>query len=126
VTRERRSGVKAGLTAGDFGDFFAPPASPLAELGASIALNLREHFPANRENERQVLALAEEVGELVGAYRRWAGMARRTGPWSDVVAELADVAISAYVLAATLGIDLDAACQRKAQTIFARGWKDPR
>jgi len=72
-----------------------------------------------------VLALAEEAGEFVGAYRRWAGMARRSGPWSEVQAELADVVITAYLTAHVLGIDLDGACQDKAAVISTRGWKDP-
>lgn len=102
----------------------APPA--LAELGDRITATLRQHFGADREAERQVLALGEEVGEFLGAYRRWAGLARRTGPWSDVCDELADVAITAYVVAAHLGIDLDAAIDAKTAVIFSRPWKDPR
>lgn len=98
----------------------------LAELAERITSVLREHFPADREAERQVLALGEEVGEFLGAYSRWAGMARRTGPWSDVCAERADVAITAYVVAAHLGIDLDAAIEAKTAVIFSRPWKDPR
>lgn len=51
----------------------------------------------------QWLALVEEAGEFTGAYRRWAGMARRTGSAADLWAECADVVITAYVLAAELG-----------------------
>ena len=98
----------------------------MSELAERITAVLREHFGDHREAERQVLALGEEVGEFLGAYRRWAGLARRTGPWSDVCAELADVAITAYVVAAHLGIDLDAAIEAKTAVIFARPWKDPR
>jgi hypothetical protein len=53
-------------------------------------------------------------------------MARRPGPWSDVQAELADVVLAAYVAAAVLGIDLDAACRAKTAVIYARGWRDAR
>ncbi|MFI0453709.1 hypothetical protein [Actinomadura sp. 6N118] len=89
----------------------APAAVGLAELGElAVALveRFRAHFPVETERERQVLALAEEAGELVGAYRRAAGMARRSGPWSEVEAELADVVITAYVTGRVLDVDLDA------------------
>jgi NTP pyrophosphatase (non-canonical NTP hydrolase) len=57
--------------------------------------------------DRQVLALMEEAGEFVGAYRRWRGWARRTGSWEDVRAELADVAITTYVTLAEADLDID-------------------
>lgn len=75
---------------------------------------------------RQTLALAEEVGEFVGAVRRWRGMARRTGTFADVEEELADVVITAWVTSHALGIDLEAAINRKLDKVFTRGWKDPR
>jgi NTP pyrophosphatase (non-canonical NTP hydrolase) len=84
-----------------------PELLALPTLGAFIAAKLREHFPAATERERQVLALAEEAGEFVGAYRRAADMARRTGTWDDVEDELADVAITAYVTAHVLDLDVD-------------------
>ena len=102
------------------------PAGALANLAAGLAAHIDPLFPRQEAPIRQVLALAEEAGEFVGAYRRWAGMARRTGPWSDVTAELADVVITAYLTAHVLGIDLDTACQHKAHIVHTRGWKDPR
>lgn len=122
--------MNSSSPADDFADHFPDTRPPTCadatprDLAAAIVPNLRRHFPADREQERNVLALAEEVGEFIGAWRRWAGLARRSGPWSDVEAELADVALTAYVTAAVLGIDLDAACRTKAQTIFTRGWRD--
>lgn len=77
----------------------------LRDLAAEITNHLREHFPDSDEQVRQVLALAEEAGEFVGAYRRWAGMARRKGSWADVRAELADVVITAYVTATVIEIE---------------------
>jgi NTP pyrophosphatase (non-canonical NTP hydrolase) len=71
-----------------------------------------------------VLALAEEAGEFTAAYRRWAGMARRAGTWDDVLAELADVVITAHVTARVLGIDLDAVWRAKAAVVLARGWRN--
>jgi NTP pyrophosphatase (non-canonical NTP hydrolase) len=93
-------------------------------IAREIAFQLRQHFPEDQEWNRQVFALAEETGEFVGAYRRWAGMARRTGSWDDVEAELADVVITAYVTAHCLEIDIDQACERKLRTVFGRGWRD--
>jgi NTP pyrophosphatase (non-canonical NTP hydrolase) len=104
----------------------APPApGGLAQTGALLAGKLREHFDPATLPVQQVLALAEEAGEFTAAYRRWAGLARRTGPWHDVEAELADVVITAYVTAAVLGIDLDAAARAKTQIVFTRGWREP-
>ncbi len=101
----------------------ASPALP--ETAGRIAARLREHFDPATLPVQQVLGLAEEAGEFTAAYRRWAGLARRPGTWEDVTTELADVVITAYVTAAVLGIDLDAAWQTKARRIFTRGWRQP-
>lgn len=79
----------------------------LTALGAFLADKLRNHFPRETEQQRQVLALAEEAGEFVGAYRRAAGMARRTGGWDHVRDELADVAITAHVTAHVLDLQIE-------------------
>ena len=78
--------------------------SDLQDLSVEIVKRLREHFPDTDLAQQQVLCLAEEAGEFVGAYRRWAGMARRSGPWEDVQAELSDLAITAYVTANVIGV----------------------
>jgi NTP pyrophosphatase (non-canonical NTP hydrolase) len=96
----------------------------LAGLAEKIVRNLVLHFDTGRLEIQQVMCLAEEAGEFVAAYRRFAGMARRSGPFDDVKAELADVVITAYVTAQVLGIDLDAAIQAKAEQVFSRGWRD--
>lgn len=72
---------------------------------------------------RQVLALAEEVGEFVGAFRRWSGQARRSGSFEDVESELADVVITAFVTAEVLGIKLEQQISRKFDVIMNRGWR---
>ena len=97
----------------------------LANTAAVIHRQLREHGWTDRLDLQQVLCVAEEAGEFVGAYRRWVGMARRTGPRSDVEAELADVVITAYITADVLGIGLDDAIQEKLAKIFTRGWREP-
>jgi len=56
---------------------------------------------------QQAMCLIEEAGELVGAYRRWAGMARRAGTFNDVADEFADVAITTAVAAHDLGVVLN-------------------
>jgi NTP pyrophosphatase (non-canonical NTP hydrolase) len=75
-------------------------APDLPALAAAIADAIAPHFPAATLAHQQVLALAEETGEFTAAYRRWAGLARRTGTRHDMTAELADVTITAYVTAA--------------------------
>ena len=102
-----------------------PRADSLPAAGAEIAARLAEYFTPGALPVQQVLALAEEAGEFTAAYRRWAAMARRTGTWDEVQAELADVVITAYVTAAVLGIDLDAAARAKTAVIFTRGWRQP-
>lgn len=72
----------------------------------------------------QLLCMAEECGEFVGAARRYLGLARRSGPLSDVAEELSDVVIVAYVNAELLGIDLDAEIQKKQAKITARPWRE--
>lgn len=96
----------------------------LPVMAARVAEQLRAHgFPAEQAVQRQVLALAEEAGEFVGAYRRATGQARRTGTVADVHAELADVVITAYVTAHEMGFDLDAAIAAKLDVVFTRGWR---
>jgi NTP pyrophosphatase (non-canonical NTP hydrolase) len=80
-----------------------------------IVEQLRAHgFTVHGGPQRPVLALAEEAGEFVGAYRRFTGLARRAGTAAQMHAELADVVITAYVTAAELGIDLDTELARQA------------
>jgi NTP pyrophosphatase (non-canonical NTP hydrolase) len=101
---------------------------PLTLPGLAEAINtacLDAGFPQATLPAQQVLCLAEETGEFTGAYRRWAGLARRTGTWDDMTAELADVVIAAYTTARALGIDLDAAWHAKAAVILTRGWRQP-
>lgn len=97
---------------------------------SQVAADLREQlrkagFPAAEARNSAVLALAEEAGEFVGSYRRWSGQARRTGTFDEMRAELADVVITAWLAAAELGIDLDAALADKLAVINERGLRDP-
>lgn len=100
----------------------------LAELPASAAEivdKLRANgFPAETGPTRQVLCLAEEAGEFVGAYRRWAGLARRRGDFQKVRDELADVVIAAAVAAQELDIDLTSAVAEKLGVVRTRGWRE--
>ncbi len=72
-----------------------------------IVGHLRDNGFLNDNGEGQILNLAEEAGEFVGAYRRWTGRARRTGTEQEAQAELADVVITAYVTAASMGVILN-------------------
>jgi NTP pyrophosphatase (non-canonical NTP hydrolase) len=59
------------------------------------------------------LLLAEEAGEAVQQVRRLMGHARQQATTLDVAAELADVVISAAILARLLDVDLDRAIDEK-------------
>lgn len=97
----------------------------LADRTAEIVTNLRANgFGADDAVNRQVLNLAEETGEVVGAYRRLAGQARRPGTREEFEREVADVVITAYVLAEEAGFDLDKAIADKLAVIFSRGWRE--
>lgn len=97
----------------------------LQAMARDISLKLEAAgFPRAEAATRQVFNLAEEVGEFVGAYRRWKGMARRTGSFEDVARELADVVITAYVTAIELDIDLDGEISSKLEVIYSRGWHE--
>ena len=99
--------------------------SPHADFAAVALDRIRENFPPEQdERARNFLKLAGEAGEAVEAFSRHAGYARRRGPLADVAAELADVVLTAYVAARSLGIDLDAACAAKAAVILGRPWRE--
>jgi len=96
------------------------------EAGA-IALALKTAFGLDTVADlqpQQVIALAEEVGEFVGAARRYMKLARRPGPIEDVASELADVMITAMVTARVFNIDIVSEIDKKLAIIFERGWKD--
>lgn len=78
----------------------------------------------DRQAFAQVLCVAEEAGEFVGATRRYLGLARRTGLEEDMAAELADVVIASFTAAAALGIDLEQSIVEKLDKVFSRGWSE--
>lgn len=95
----------------------------LADTAENIVKHLRANgFRVETQPDRQALALAEEVGEFIQAWRRWRDMARQSGSEYDVQKELADVVITAYVTAAEQGWDLDHKIAAKLDEIFTRGW----
>jgi NTP pyrophosphatase (non-canonical NTP hydrolase) len=98
------------------------PRSWIADVATDIVGKLRA---AGFDNTHaQIIKLQEECGELAGAYLRAAGLARRQGTAEERDAELADVAITCFVIAEYLGVDLDAAIARKLGVINARGWRE--
>lgn len=80
---------------------------------------------AGGTEQAQIMALAEETGEFVGAMRRWRGMARRRGSEQEAQAELADVILSAYAMADIMGWNVDQLLEAKIDKIMTRGWKEP-
>ena len=97
----------------------------LSRAACEIVHNLRDNgFTLEEQPDRQALALAEEAGEFVGAYRRWRGLARRTDTETHVIEELADVVITAYVTAAERGWPLERYIKDKLGVIMTRGWRE--
>jgi NTP pyrophosphatase (non-canonical NTP hydrolase) len=109
-------------------DRTATPAADLRQIARHLDVQLRANRrPAITDASAldvQALCVAEEAGELVGAYRRWAGKARRTGTRRELEDEVADVLIVTAVFAERAGIDLDAAIAAKLTVIYSRGWRE--
>jgi NTP pyrophosphatase (non-canonical NTP hydrolase) len=101
----------------------------LAQIGREVQAALR----ANRANgltdenalDVTALSVAEEAGELIGAYRRWSGHARRSGTLAELAAEVADVLIVTSIFAELAGIDVNEAVRAKVAKIYSRGWREP-
>lgn len=75
----------------------------------------------------QAVNVVGEAGEFAEAFRRYMGYARRAEPLDGVMAELADVVISAFVMdakmrAAGLGTSLQRAVADKMAVIMSRGF----
>jgi NTP pyrophosphatase (non-canonical NTP hydrolase) len=89
-----------------------------------VAANLRDKFRVSIQDhgDRQFLALAEEVGEAIQQWRRNTNRARRLATGREVLDELADVVITAYVTAELIHYgDLDVAILDKLYAIEERG-----
>jgi NTP pyrophosphatase (non-canonical NTP hydrolase) len=88
-----------------------PPFRGLADLPDAAQL-LLQHLAGNAHHDpgkvMQTLAVAEEAGEFVGAWRRYVGLARRRGSLDEVRAELADVLIVSVVCAQYLNLHVEA------------------
>lgn len=68
----------------------------------------------------QIIATAEEAGELLKAWRRYQGYARRAGELDDVLNEVADVVIAAALTAWSLNVDLNELIDIAFDKIFSR------
>ncbi len=91
---------------------------------ASLVMEKCRENGAGGTEESQILCVAEEVGEFVGAMRRWRGMARRSGTEREAMEELADIVLSAYAMADVMDWDLSDVIEAKASKILSRGWKE--
>jgi NTP pyrophosphatase (non-canonical NTP hydrolase) len=108
-------------------DFVLRPADQVDLTGHAAVISeclRRNGFDPAQPVSRQVLGVAEEVGEFVGAYRRWSGQARRSGTAEQMWQELADVIIATFVTAHELGIDINAVIMAKLHTVHTRGWRE--
>ena len=123
----RAANLLADLNAG-LGIGVPPEPADLAriarQLDGDLRANRREAITDANQLDVQALCVAEEAGELVGAYRRWAGKARRTGTRRDLEDEIADVLIVTACFAERAGIDLNEAIARKLTAIYSRGWRE--
>jgi NTP pyrophosphatase (non-canonical NTP hydrolase) len=70
----------------------------------------------------QVIKLGSEVGEFLGAVDRYNGFARRAGTKRDMLKELADVVISAFVMFAALDEDAEYHIKLKLWEVITRGY----
>lgn len=95
------------------------------KLQADLALNRKPNITNENALDVQALCIAEEAGELIGAYRRYAGKARRAGTLEDLEHEVADVLIVTAVFVERAGIDIDQAVADKLAIIYRRGWQEP-
>lgn len=93
------------------------------QLQAELRASRRPAITDASQLDVQALCVAEEAGELVGAYRRYAGKARRTGTRRELEDEIADVLIVTAVFAERAGIDINAALIAKLTVIYNRGWR---
>ena len=93
-------------------------------LNRTLKLNRRPDLTEENSRDVQALCVAEEAGEMVGAYRRYTGRARRLGTRKELEHEIADVLITTAVFADIMGIDIDQALGDKLNIIYARGWKE--
>ena len=93
------------------------------DLAKTVAYMTQETGTGGTE-QAQIMCIAEEAGEFVGAMRRWRGMARRSGTEQEAQKELADLVIVCYVMARLMGWDLDELIEEKGEVILTRGWKE--
>jgi NTP pyrophosphatase (non-canonical NTP hydrolase) len=95
-----------------------------AKLQRDLAANRRDAMNDDNALDIQALCVAEEAGEVVGAYRRYSGKARRSGTLQEVADEIADVLIVTAIFAVMLHIDINDAVQWKLRKIYSRGWME--
>lgn len=80
--------------------------------------NVARVFPNVDQVDQQVLCLLEEIGEVTGELRRYLGWARRNGNIDSLATELADVQITAYVVAEVFDFDLEAELDKMGDGYF--------
>lgn len=95
------------------------------ERAQFIVSQIYATFP-EQPDWRFVTGVAEEAGEVVGAYNRYTGTSRRTGTKDELAKELADTVFTAYMAANVLGINLQNALDEKYAILTTRGWKQGR
>lgn len=95
-----------------------------AVLQELLKANRRDSLNDDNAADVQALCVAEEAGEMVGAYRRFTGRARRLGTHEELAHEIADVLIVTAIFAELVDVDIDEAIASKLTVIYSRGWKE--
>lgn len=97
----------------------------LQEIAMDLIRAVDESRPDHEHDlNLQAICVGEEAGELLGAYRRWSGQARRKGTLAELEDEVADVLIVTSVFAERAGILIEDAVAAKLEKIYSRGWKE--
>lgn len=101
------------------------PDAPMRLMAQVIAdsYNLSINDPYHVDG--QMFCVAEEAGEMVGAFRRYTNRARRSGTREALLGEIADVHISMAHAGWLIGInDIQEVIDSKLETVYSRGWKE--
>lgn len=103
----------------------APAATSWGQWATTISTLIAAHAGTSREARGwQILKVAEEAGEVAAAWIGYVGQNPRKGvthTLDDVIAELADVAATAFVAMATLGHNPDEVMAAFIQRMVSSG-----
>lgn len=101
------------------------PDAPMRLMAEVIANSYNMSINDPYHVDGQMFCVAEEAGEMIGAFRRFTGRARRTGTRTELLSEIADVHISMAHAGWLIGInDIQKVIDDKLSVVYSRGWKE--